>query len=271
MSRYNSFTVKDLKSEVTRRQLPGRSKLTTKFQMVERLEEGDQFHEKSKEDFSSKTTSNRSTQMVSKTPEKKYEQNDLTRLLALCPKKEWDYQLLSENPNITWDIVQAHPGKPWDYSMLSGNPSITWEVVQSTLGRPEIDWDYSELSANPNITWDIVQANPDPPGGKWDYQYLSKNPNITWEIVRDNPNPPGGKWDYYQLSRNPNITWDIVQSTKGLPKIKWNYPQLSTNKFLYDKNSVRYKKMMEKRRKETKRVLDPYVIKDISRIIGKYL
>jgi alpha-ketoglutarate-dependent taurine dioxygenase len=29
--------------------------------------------------------------------------------------------VLSDNPNITWDIVQAHPEKSWDYIRLSEN------------------------------------------------------------------------------------------------------------------------------------------------------
>jgi hypothetical protein len=34
------------------------------------------------------------------------------------PDKPWDYELLSDNPNITWDIVKANPDKPWDYEFL---------------------------------------------------------------------------------------------------------------------------------------------------------
>ena len=35
--------------------------------------------------------------------------------------KPWDYERLSENPNITWDIVEANPDKPWSYEYLSNN------------------------------------------------------------------------------------------------------------------------------------------------------
>jgi len=32
------------------------------------------------------------------------------------PVKPWNYEELSANPNVTWDIVEANPDKPWDYS-----------------------------------------------------------------------------------------------------------------------------------------------------------
>jgi ankyrin repeat protein len=131
--------------------------------------------------------------------------------------KRWDYWKLSRNPNITWEIVQANPQKQWFYVYLSGNPNITWDIVQA---NPQKRWSYEGLSENPNITWEIVQANPQKP---WDYDLLSKNPNITWEIVQANPRKP---WDYSALSENPNITWEIVQANPDKP---WNYMALSEN------------------------------------------
>ncbi len=85
------------------------------------------------------------------------------------PDKPWDYYWLSQNPNITWEIVRDNPDKDWDYTMLSQNPNITWEIVQNNTDKP---WDYSLLSQNPNITWDIVQNNPDK---HWNYFSLSLN------------------------------------------------------------------------------------------------
>jgi hypothetical protein len=131
--------------------------------------------------------------------------------------KSWDYYFLSGNPIITWDIVKENPGIGWNYTMLSKNPNITWDIVQS---NPEKEWHYSFLSGNPNITWGIVQSNPEKP---WNYSILSKNHNITWDIVQSNPDKP---WDYSDLSKNPNITWDIVQSN---PEKPWNYSYLSQN------------------------------------------
>ena len=54
--------------------------------------------------------------------------NDLLILLYLFPDKPWNWNGLSANPNITWEIVQENPDKPWDWSWLSENPNITWEI-----------------------------------------------------------------------------------------------------------------------------------------------
>ncbi len=44
------------------------------------------------------------------------------------PDKPWEYDMLSQNPNITWEIVKNNPYKPWDYNWLSLNPNIQWEI-----------------------------------------------------------------------------------------------------------------------------------------------
>ena len=90
--------------------------------------------------------------------------------------------MLSHNPNITWEIVQANQDKPWNYGYLSYNPNITWEIVKANQDKP---WNYRDLSENPNITWEIVQANQDKP---WDYRILSNNPMIKGRnnFIKDN-------------------------------------------------------------------------------------
>jgi hypothetical protein len=74
--------------------------------------------------------------------------------------------------------------------LLSQNPNITWEIVRD---NPDKNWNWISLSRNPNITWEIVQNNPDKP---WNWVYLSKNPNITWEIIKDNPDKPWKKVEF---------------------------------------------------------------------------
>ena len=74
------------------------------------------------------------------------------------------FQYVLDHPNKSWNYNQF-----WNYIILSQNPNITWEIVQN---NPDKDWDYYCLSKNPNITWDIVQQNPDK---QWGYSYLSQN------------------------------------------------------------------------------------------------
>jgi len=104
---------------------------------------------------------------------------------------------LSQNPNITWEIVQANPDKDWNYGFLSENPNITWDIIKA---NPDKGWSYFWLSANPNITWDIIQSNSDK---DWKYYMLSKNPNITYEIIKENKDKDENKvWDFSILSQN---------------------------------------------------------------------
>jgi hypothetical protein len=108
--------------------------------------------------------------------------------------EDWDFDELSKNSNITWDIIEANPGRPWDFRYLSKRPNITWDIIEA---NPDALWDFDELLKHPNMTWDIIEAIPDEP---WDFESLSINPNITWDIVKANPDKP---WNFGWLSANP--------------------------------------------------------------------
>ena len=92
----------------------------------------------------------------------------LSQTIKTFPKN-WYNNLLSQNSNITWDIVQDNPDKDWCFFNLSKNPNITWEIVQA---NPDKDWRFHALSQNSNITWEIVKANPDKP---WNYEKIFLN------------------------------------------------------------------------------------------------
>jgi hypothetical protein len=61
--------------------------------------------------------------------------------------KNWSWIWLSKNPNITMEIVEAHPDKPWNWSWrgLSRNPNITMEFVEAYPDKP---WSWHGLSSN---------------------------------------------------------------------------------------------------------------------------
>jgi len=58
----------------------------------------------------------------------------------------WDYNELSQNPNITFEIIKNNQDKPWEYKLLSCNPNITWDIIKE---NPNIPWDYFNLIFNP--------------------------------------------------------------------------------------------------------------------------
>ena len=37
------------------------------------------------------------------------------------PDKPWDWECISENPNITFEFVKKHIDKPWDWGAISHN------------------------------------------------------------------------------------------------------------------------------------------------------
>jgi hypothetical protein len=61
--------------------------------------------------------------MIIQQLEKKWKQKWFQYILD-HPEKDWNYGCLSENPNLTWEMVQTHPEKPWNYNSLSQNLNI---------------------------------------------------------------------------------------------------------------------------------------------------
>jgi len=122
--------------------------------------------------------------------------------------------MICENPNITWEIVKAHPQHPWNYRILSAHPGTTFEIIKNNLDK---SWNWEQLTANKNITLDILNGDMPYMGNSyisfhWDDIGLSKNPNITPAFVKAHPKQ---KWYYNELSKNPNFTPDdLLKSGK---------------------------------------------------------
>ena len=58
---------------------------------------------------------------------------ELFRYIKENPDKPWNYQLLSQNPNITWDIVEENPDCLWNYEHLSLNKMTKHEFFANQL------------------------------------------------------------------------------------------------------------------------------------------
>jgi hypothetical protein len=55
--------------------------------------------------------------------------NELCKLLQHFPDKPWDWNCLSENPNINMEFALSHSCDSWNWDCLSKNPSITMKDV----------------------------------------------------------------------------------------------------------------------------------------------
>ena len=69
--------------------------------------------------------------------------NHLLTLMNLHPDKDWNFKGLSQNSNITWEIVKDNPDKDWSFGCLSQNPNITWKIVKN---NPDKKWNFANLS-----------------------------------------------------------------------------------------------------------------------------
>ena len=57
--------------------------------------------------------------------------NHLYILLQLYPDKPWDWSAISDNPNITWEIIQQRPTLPrWNLGI-----GIGFQGTQTSPGR----------------------------------------------------------------------------------------------------------------------------------------
>ena len=59
--------------------------------------------------------------------------NELEKIFKKFPNKDWDYTKLSNNPNLTIDMIQEYPNKPWNYTCISRNKSFTFKMLEAIL------------------------------------------------------------------------------------------------------------------------------------------
>lgn len=185
--------------------------------------------------------------------------NILVSFLKKYPNEHWNFEDLSENPNITWDVVRMTINKRWNWKKLcTNNPHITIDVLRTFINY--IDW--RALSKNPYITWELIEEFPDKDwhwielcfnncvkmvestvhtdvrninlsiknldklsrfNDKLFYNVLSQNPTLTFDIVKSSLNK---NWDWQQLSLHKNLTNSFVEKNIDLP---WDWEWMSTN------------------------------------------
>ena len=70
------------------------------------------------------------------------------------PEKPWDWRSISDNPNLTMEIIEKHPEKPWDWKYISLNPNLTFKFIENNIDRI----DFNRLSRN-KFTFQNKQIN----------------------------------------------------------------------------------------------------------------
>jgi len=168
------------------------------------------------------------------------------------PELKIDYELLSYNPNITYEYIVENKYFLWNNIILNKRFGkniknyminykyyndlhrfyifdILYEIYESWENIKYIEQNYNHkiryqlLSMNKNISWDIIINNIDK---DWNFEYLIiYNETITIDIILNNK-IYFNNYCLKLLSKNKSIKWiDIVKHNK----IEWNYQDLSLN------------------------------------------
>jgi len=66
-------------------------------------------------------------------------------------------------------MIEKYPDKPWNWHYISENLNITMEIIEK---YPDKSWKWQSTSCNPNITIDMIEKYPDKP---LDWHYISRN------------------------------------------------------------------------------------------------
>ena len=138
--------------------------------------------------------------------------------------KNLDKYIQSKWEEHYWNFLMKFEDKlSYSWNGISQNPNITMEMIENS---PDKKWDWYEVSSNPNLTMEMIENNLDK---NWNWYWISRNPNITMEFIENNPTKP---WDWAGISCNPNITMEMIEKRPDKP---WNLNYISYNKFTKEK------------------------------------
>ena len=89
-----------------------------------------------------------------------------------------NWNSLSSHPCITMDFIERYPDKPWDFELISENENLTLDFVLKHIGE---NFDWNSITSNSAITLDDIKKYPDLP---WNFHCVGENPNIIAEFIR---------------------------------------------------------------------------------------
>jgi hypothetical protein len=75
-----------------------------------------------------------------------------------------------------WHFICKYSHKVY-WKNISQNPNITMEMIDNSSDKP---WNWYYISQKPNLNINIIENNPDKP---WDWYWISISPNLTMEII----------------------------------------------------------------------------------------
>lgn len=147
-----------------------------------------------------------------------------------CTDGKWEWSELSENPNLTTDIILKYSDK-----------LNLWGLCRYVQIGPEVIYplyrkmDLHELLAHCKLNIQLIEfllSHQEDPNPKTEWKLISKNPNLNSEILEhyvDN-------WGYNKLSKNSSVPYTFILNH---PERNWNVKRLIKRTYLPVINEVK--------------------------------
>ena len=179
------------------------------------------------------------------------------RWIDVFPKKELNFEILSQHPflNIRW--FHKFPDAPWNLKKINTQIVLNWDFsklsnkyyISSKWLKtfPDANWDFKTLSCHHNMCLNWVKIFPDAPwdfnliscqvsepvkwlrkfpNKNWNFQHLQYYHDVTLELIKLIPE---SQIDFDYLVNFVNITPEWV---KQFPDAPWNFTKLSMLSYL---------------------------------------
>jgi len=133
-----------------------------------------------------------------------------------------DWDLLSDNVNLTMDFIEQHLDKEWNWNSLSCHNNITFEFILKHYKN----WMTSDIFYNPNITFEQIKNYKE-----LNWNVISSQSFITWNHIKENLHLP---WNWKRVTFNKNITIEIIinafHSIEHLNYYDFDWDEINSNK-----------------------------------------
>lgn len=161
----------------------------------------------------------------------KYGREPFMQLALLSSEKS--QSIISSNPNVTLRTIEKYPDYPWDYDYLSENPNMTFQYILNSISlhldaskRHEMcdKWNWEKISKADYLDLQEVINHPELP---WNYNSMSEHKQLTIPFVRYFLNKI--PWNWVKVTTNMNIPIrDIINDYQSRYPLHWASKALLT-------------------------------------------
>lgn len=155
--------------------------------------------------------------------------NELIKILEAFPNREWNWNYVSSNPNITMDYIDSHPEFPWDFRWVSMNPNLTLDYFMQNREKP---WDLCDMASNPAFSLEEIENNTNIwnasiKSSRFFWRDISRHPDITLDFILKYENELNIKSNSTSfLGGTKNIT---IQDIQNYPDLFWCSDEITKN------------------------------------------